>query len=96
MKKHRTQYYPSQYGYDAEKAAHKFVRMRLNNGILPLNSIRGGACKGRSDGLCAMDKFLESQETAYEKSNYQFACFGNYTIDNEKDAGKDYDGTISK
>jgi hypothetical protein len=90
----RTQYYPTQYGYDAKNASNKFIRMRLNNGILPLSSIRGGACKGRSDGLCAMDKFFESQEKADERANYQYVCFGNWTIDNEKNPGKDYDGTF--
>lgn len=91
---HRTQYYPTQYGYDPANATHKFIRMRLNNGILPLDTIRGGACKGRSDGLCPLDSFLQSQEDAYTLSNYDYACFGNYTI-NDPTSGKDYDGTIS-
>ena len=95
VKKHRTQYYPTQYGYDPNTASHKFIRMRLNNGILPLTSIPGGACKGRTDGLCAMDKFLESQEQASARANYQYACFGNYKIVNEEAMGQDYDGTIS-
>ena len=89
----RTQYYPTQYGYNPANATHKFIRMRLNNGILPLDTIRGGACKGRSDGMCAMEKFLQSQADAYALSNYDFACFGNYTITNPT-SGKDYDGTI--
>ena len=94
VKNHKTQYYPTQYGYDVSKAANKFIRMRLNNGILPLNTIRGGFCGDRPDGLCAMDNFLESQQGAYDLSNYGFACFGNYTINNVP-GGKDYDGTIS-
>ena len=92
--KHWTQYYPTQYGYNPANATHKFIRMRLNNGILPLSTIRGGACKGRPDGLCALDSFLESQADSYALSNYDFACFGNYTIADPTD-GKDYDGTIS-
>ena len=67
--------------------------MRLNNGILPLDTIRGGLCDGRTDGLCAMDKFLESQQKAYELSNYDYSCFGNYTITNVP-RGDDYDGAI--
>ena len=90
---HRTQYYPTQYGYDDTTATYKFIRMRLNNGILPLDTIRGGFCTGRTDGLCAMDKFLESQQKAYEMSNYDYACFGNYTVTSEP-PGEDYDGTI--
>lgn len=99
MQKSRVQYAPAQYGYDADNATHKFVRMRLNNGILPLNSIRGGKCgnstSGRLDGLCDMDSFLESQNDAYERSNYDYACFGNYTITNVT-AAVDYDGAIAK
>lgn len=96
---HRVQYAPNQYGYDASNSSHKFVRMRLNNGILPLNTIRGGKCgnatSGRLDGLCELDKFLQSQEDAYKLSNYDYACFGNYTIVNST-TGIDYDGTIVK
>ncbi|KAL3427333.1 histidine acid phosphatase [Phlyctema vagabunda] len=93
----RTYYTPGQYGYDPENAPYKFVRMRLNNGILPLNSIRGGACgnatSGRTDGLCALDNFLDSQTDSDYLANYQYACFGNYTVD-DPTSGKDYDGTI--
>ena len=68
--------------------------MRLNNGIVPLASIRGGVCAGRTDGLCSLSSFLKSQENAYALSNYQYACFGNYTIPNAT-SGQDFDGTIS-
>ncbi|KAF2490043.1 3-phytase [Lophium mytilinum] len=89
----RTQYSPGQYGYSASNATHKFIRMRLNNGILPLSTIRGGGCAGRTDGLCAMDGFLKSQESAYALSEYNYACFGNYTI-LAPTSGQDYDGAI--
>lgn len=98
IKDPRVSYTPTQYGYNPANATHKFVRMRLNNGIVPLNTIRGGACgnatSGRIDGMCAMESFIESQANAYELSNYDFACFGNYTILNAT-SGQDYDGTIS-
>ena len=68
--------------------------MRLNDGILPLDTIRGGKCEGRSDGLCALDDFLESQAGAYELSNYDYACFANYSLADPM-SGKDYDGRIS-
>lgn len=68
--------------------------MRLNNGIVPLNTIRGGQCEGRVDGLCAMDKFLASQEEAMKLANYQFACFANYTVTSPSN-GNDYDGTVT-
>jgi hypothetical protein len=91
---HRTQYYPGQYGYDPSNAPNKFIRMRLNNGIVPLNTIRTGECLGRTDGMCALDKFLASQWEAEKLANYQFACFANYTIIDPTN-GNDYDGTIT-
>lgn len=68
--------------------------MRLNNGIVPLDTIRGGQCAGRSDGLCSMDKFLASQYENMKLANYQFACFANYTVINPTN-GNDYDGTVN-
>lgn len=78
-----TQYSDSQYNYSQEEAPHKFVRMRLNNGILPLKTIRGGACRARRrpDGLCSLDNFLRSQKNAARLANFQFVCFANYTVD---------------
>lgn len=89
----KVQYTPTQYGYDPANAPHKFVRMRLNHGILPLATIRGGACKGRKDGMCEMGKFLKSQENATAMANYDYVCFGNLTLANVT-SGKDYDGTL--
>lgn len=90
---HRTYYYPAQYGYDPANATHKFIRMRLNNAIVPLDTIRGGQCLGRTDGLCAIDDFLSSQADADQLANYQFACFANYTLNNPYNEN-DYDGTV--
>ncbi|EFX06705.1 histidine phosphatase [Grosmannia clavigera kw1407] len=90
---HQTLYKLSDTGYNASAAPHKFVRMRLNEGILPLNTVRGGACYGRTDGLCALDSFLESQANATAMANYQYACFGNWTLA-DPFSGADYDGTI--
>ncbi|OAP61598.1 hypothetical protein AYL99_03801 [Fonsecaea erecta] len=89
----QTQYYPTQYGYNPSNATHKFLRMRLNNGILPLSTIRGGYCGNRSDGLCPLSSFLTSQASAYGASNYNYVCFANYTIDYPNN-GTDYDGTL--
>ncbi|KPI44030.1 3-phytase A [Cyphellophora attinorum] len=90
----RTYTTPTQFGYDPNNATYKFVRMRLNHGILPLSEIRGGACGNRTDGMCARENFLDSQKDAYELSQYDYACFGNYTISNVT-GGVDYDGAIS-
>jgi hypothetical protein len=76
----RTQYYPSQYGYSPSNATHKFVRLRVNNGIVPLNTIRTGECNGRTDGLCSLEGFVQSNYQAMQLANYDFACFANYTI----------------
>lgn len=90
----RVQYYSGEYGYNAATATHKFIRLRLNNGILPLTTIRGGKCtNSRPDAMCALPDFLASQADAYELSNYDFACFGNYTL-NSPFTGENYDGTI--
>ena len=43
--------------------------------------------------MCPMSGFLQSQENATALANYDYACFGNYTIENPTN-GMDYDGTI--
>jgi hypothetical protein len=68
--------------------------MRLNNGILPMSAIRGGACGNRVDGLCKLSDFLTSQRDAEKLANYQFSCFGKYNVTGVL-TGKDYDGTIT-
>jgi hypothetical protein len=96
-KHERVRYYASQYGYNSDEGSkdskHRFVRMRLNGGILPLSSIRGGACKGRPDELCPLEQFIKSQEKAKERANYGRACFGDYDVVND---GRDVDGTVPK
>ena len=80
----RTQYRPTQYGYSAAAATNKFIRMRLNSGILPLNTIRGGYCSvGRTDGLCPLNNFVASQKDAQKLANYQYVCFQNYTVNED-------------
>ena len=90
---HQTQYSPTQYGYNPDNAPHKFIRMRLNNAVVPLYTIRGGACGTRSDGLCPLDAFIESQANATTMANYAYSCFANYTLPDPTN-GEDYDGTI--
>jgi hypothetical protein len=69
--------------------------MRLNHWILPLNTIRGGACGtstiGRIDGMCVLEDFITSQQDITAMANYDYSCFGNYTIGNAT-SGKDCDG----
>jgi hypothetical protein len=91
----KTYYYPEQYGYEKSNATNKFIRMRLNNGIVPLDTIRGGQCEGRSDGLCSLEDFIASQADAEKLANYDYACFSNYTLV-EPLNGNDYDGRIDE
>lgn len=92
---HSTIYSRTANGYNTANATSKFIRQRLNNGILPLNSIRGGACEGRSDGMCPLADFVRSQENSTNLANYQYACFGNWSITYEDVlSAQDYDGTI--
>ncbi|KAI5476528.1 hypothetical protein MNV49_007538 [Pseudohyphozyma bogoriensis] len=79
LKKNRVLYTPQQNGYDPATATHKFVRMTWNGAVVPLDSIDGGFCGGRNDGLCELDKFVASQANASAVANYQYACYGNYT-----------------
>jgi hypothetical protein len=97
VKNSRVSYTPGQYGYNASNATYKFIRMRLNNTVLPLNTIRGGACGNattwRVDVLCTLQDFILNQQNSTALVNYDCSCFGNYTIVNAT-SGQDYDGTI--
>ncbi|KAI5476531.1 hypothetical protein MNV49_007541 [Pseudohyphozyma bogoriensis] len=79
IKKNRVLYTPNQNGYDPATATNKFVRMTWNGGVVPLDSIDGGFCGGRTDGLCPLEAFLASQANASAVANYEYACNGNYT-----------------
>ncbi|KAG8871404.1 hypothetical protein FRB97_008719 [Tulasnella sp. 331] len=76
-----TLYTPTSNGYDPATATNKFVRMVWNDAVVPLASIEGGACSnGRLDGLCGLDKFKANLGQATAKANYQYSCFGNYSL----------------
>ena len=81
----------------SEANPYNFIRMRLNRGILPLATIRGGACKDRNDGMCPIDRFLDSQAQAYEMSNFEYACYGDYADSiTDPTSARDWDGTVYK
>ncbi|KZT58772.1 phosphoglycerate mutase-like protein [Calocera cornea HHB12733] len=65
-------------GYDPTNAPFKFIRMRLNQGVLPLTTIRGGFCP-RKDGLCALNDLIASQVNLTQLANYDYGCFANQT-----------------
>ena len=74
---------------------HKFVTLRLSNEILPLDNVRVGDCGGQPAGLCALDKFLESQSKAFEESNFAYACHGDHADKiSDPTSAKDWDGAI--
>lgn len=74
-----TQTWPGSNGYDPSNAPYKFIRQVWNNAVVPLATIDGGMCAGRTDGMCSLDNFLASQQDAAQKANYAYGCFGNYT-----------------
>jgi len=84
-----TIYTKGQNGYSAAEATNKFIRIRLNNGILPLSTIRGGLCSDRTDGLCSLSNFIQSQSNASVEANYEFICFGSYVFNQSE---FEYDG----
>lgn len=94
-KHERVRYYASQHGYgrDVKDDKYHFVRMKLNGAILPLSTVRGGACEGRPDELCRLEKFVKSQEKAKERASYKKACFGEYKVPLD---GRDLDGTVPR
>lgn len=84
----RTQYSQTQYNYSSHAATYKFIRMRLNNAVLPLDTLRGGLCSiGRTDGLCPMANFIASQQNASVLANFQFVCYGDITSGTFTDDG---------
>lgn len=88
----RTQYTKSQYKYSAALATNKFIRIRLNDGIIPLDTMRGGLCSvGRTDGMCPLNRFITAQGINEILANYAYTCFGNYS---ESPAFLVNDGTV--
>ena len=71
---------PSSNGYDPSNSTYKFVRQLWNGAVLPLSTIEGGLCAGRTDGMCSLEKFVASQANATQKANYGYACFANYQV----------------
>jgi hypothetical protein len=54
------------------------IRWILNDGVLPLTGIKG--CKPDNDGLCELDTFIASMKQRIEEVDFDFDCFGNYTV----------------
>ncbi|VVT50207.1 uncharacterized protein SAPINGB_P002654 [Magnusiomyces paraingens] len=57
-----------------EFAMRKFVRVKLNNRVLPLGSLK--ACPANKEGLCPFDDFIESLKFALEEIDFDRNCYG--------------------
>lgn len=55
-----------------EKEGQRYIRMLLNDAIVPLAQLK--PCEDRKDGLCSMDRFLESQKDRMERVKWE-RCF---------------------
>lgn len=66
-----------------------YVRSLINEAIIPMDEDQG--CSPRPDGLCLLDDFVKHQQKhAVKDANFDYACFGNYTLDGPSI----YNGTI--
>ncbi|KAF8998408.1 histidine phosphatase superfamily [Cyathus striatus] len=54
------------------------IRWILNDAVLPLTGIEG--CKSNKDGMCELPTFIKAMEQRIEEVDFEFDCFGNYTI----------------
>jgi hypothetical protein len=54
------------------------IRWILNDGVLPLTGIQG--CPANLDGLCELSTFIAAMKQRIEEVDFDFDCFGNYTI----------------
>lgn len=60
-------------GVNQEKAKF-FIRLKLNNRILPLGSLK--YCPEDKSGLCKYDKFVKSLDYALKQIDFEESCFG--------------------
>lgn len=62
-------------GDDDSHNSTAFIRVKINEAILPLNE--GQGCKPRPDGLCKLEDFVEyTKKHANEAANFELACYG--------------------
>jgi hypothetical protein len=58
--------------------ATQYIHFILNQRTLPLGK-SFSACGNRTDGWCELNTFLQVQSTMLATSQYQYACYGNYS-----------------
>ena len=57
-----------------------FIRWILNDGVLPLTSIKSCAPYANKDGLCPLDAFVTGMKQIIDAEDWNFDCYGNYTV----------------
>lgn len=65
----------------SKKGTTDYIRFVLNNAPLPLDGNPG--CKNHQNGFCKVTDFLAGVPKMKEDAMYQYACFGNYTINGQ-------------
>ncbi|KAJ5219140.1 acid phosphatase [Penicillium cinerascens] len=67
--------------YIAGTGETRYVHFVQNQHTVPLHA-RFDACEYRGDGWCELSTFLKVQKESLAKAEYQYACFGNWTVKN--------------
>lgn len=65
--------------YIAGTAPTKYVHFIQNQRTIPLHS-SFNECEYREDGWCELSTFLNVQKQSLKNAEYQYACFGNWTM----------------
>jgi hypothetical protein len=63
----------------ARTAPTKYIHFIQNQRTVPLHS-SFDECEYREDGWCELSTFLKVQKQSLENAQYQYACFGNWTM----------------
>ena len=57
-----------------------YIRWLLNDGVVPLTGIKQCADYHNRNGLCPLDSFVAGMRELVEDTNWNFDCFGNWTV----------------
>ncbi|KAF2136563.1 uncharacterized protein K452DRAFT_322332 [Aplosporella prunicola CBS 121167] len=63
--------------YDTSKGPMKYIHFVLNQRTVPLGASLE-ECGARDDGWCELETFLKVQQNSLDRSQYEWACFGDY------------------
>ncbi|KAG6866431.1 hypothetical protein C0993_007537, partial [Termitomyces sp. T159_Od127] len=56
------------------------IRIIINDGVTPLTGIKG--CPKQTDGMCPVDTFVKAQKELLLETDWEYDCFGNWTVPN--------------